>query len=248
MGRSQEEDYLVFGFFPGIKHIKLSKKDLKEQINLAKEGDEKAFEKVLCHMYGYLSHLTKDFFIQGGEPQDVFQEGALKLINVIEKYDSDKGSFMTFAQSSIRKHIITTINREMAKKRVILNTSFSLDDSIQNNEGDSVSYIETVANDRSMGNSSMGDPLEIVTRDYEEFLIDEISKTLSEMEKKVFVFRFIEGYSYKEVASILKYYKTGKDGIKSLDSKSIDNAIVRSRPKIKKTLSRLNINPKKFKK
>jgi RNA polymerase sigma-H factor len=233
-----EQDY--FGLFPSIKNIKLDKDKLEEKVIQAKNGDESAFDAILCHMYSYLTHLTKEFFIQGSEPQDVFQEGALKLINVIEKYDPTKGGFMAFAQSSIRKHIITTINREMAKKRIILNTSYSLDDSFDNEDGDSISYMDIISNDTSLGNSSIGNPLQIVTKDYEEFLIDEISKNLSDMEQKVFVLRFIEGYSYKEVAEKLHLYKTRK-GKRVLDAKSIDNAIVRSRPKIKKSLEKLNI-------
>ena len=103
--------------FPGLKSIKLSKKELTENIKLAKKGNNAAYEKILGYMYNYLVYLTKIFFIQGAEAQDVFQEGAIKLLNVIEKYDSAKGGFSSFAQSSIKKHIITTINREKAKKK-----------------------------------------------------------------------------------------------------------------------------------
>lgn len=233
--------------FPGLKPLKLNKKELNEQIELAKSGNEHAYEKILGYMYNYLIHLTRVFFIQGGESQDVFQEGAIKLLNVIDKYDSDKGSFAAFAQSSIKKHIITTMNREMAKKRIILNSSFSLDDSSKNENGDSISYMDAITESDSLTGSSIeGDQLNLVRRDYEEYLIDEISKSLSDMEKKVFVLRFMEGYSYKEVAKELGLYKTNKKGNKILDQKSVDNAIWRSRPKIKRSLERLNINPKDF--
>ncbi len=89
------------------------------------------------------------------------------------------------------------------------------------------------------------DQLELVTRDYEEYLIDEIAKNLSDMEKKVFVLRFMEGFSYREVAKELNLYKV-RYGKKVLDQKSVDNAIWRSRPKIKKALERLHISPKAF--
>lgn len=234
--------------FPGIKYNKLSKKELNENIKKAKNGDEKAFELILSHMYNYLLHLSRDFFIQGGDDQDIYQEGAIKLMNVIDKYDGSKGGFMAFAQSSIRKHIITVMNREKAKKRCILNTSFSLDDAAENEEGDKLSYIDTVSAKDSLVPNSFGDPLEIVRKDYEEYLIEEISKTLSSMEQKVFVLRFIEGYSYKEVARQLNLYKLDKEGNRILDQKSVDNAIWRSRPKIKKSLEKLKISPKEFNK
>ena len=97
--------------FPGVVYNKLSKEDLNKNIKLAKKGDEKAFEKILAHMYSYLDYLSKEFFIQGSDGDDVYQEAAIKLLNVIEKFDNTKGGFVTFAQSSIRKHIITVMNR-----------------------------------------------------------------------------------------------------------------------------------------
>jgi RNA polymerase sigma factor (sigma-70 family) len=246
-----------FDFLPGIKYKKLSKKELNKSIKLAKEGNEKAFEEILSHMYNYLYHLSREFFIQGSDNDDIYQEAAIKLINVIEKYDKEKGSFVAFAQSSIRKHIITAINREMAQKRSILNESFSLDETLENEEGDKLSYIDGVQKkeDNLKKASLAEDPLDIVSKDYEEYLIEEISKNLSEMESSIFVLRFIEGYSYKEVAETLKLYKRNKkgkyivdkEGEYVVDQKSVDNAICRSRPKIKKTLEKLNIIPKNIK-
>ena len=234
--------------FPGIKHKGLSKEELKDAIEKSKKGDEASFELILSHMYNYLIHLSRDFFIQGSDNEDIYQEAAIKLINVIDKYEESKGSFMSFAQSSIRKHIITVMNREMAKKRCILNTSYSLDDSTENEDGDRLSYIDTIASEDAISPQHLGDPLEVVRKDYEEYLIDEISKNLSDMEQKVFVLRFIERYTYKEVASLLNLYKIDNEGMRVVDQKSVDNAIGRSRPKIKKALQKLKISPKEFNK
>jgi len=234
------------GCFPGVNYNKLSKEELLDQIKLAKKGDEAAFELVLSHMYNYLMHLATEFFIQGSDNEDVYQEGAIKLINVIDKYDESKGSFMGFAQSSIRKHIITVMNREMAQKRSILNTSYSLDDTTENDEGDKLSYIDTVSTEDSVIQTNMGDPLEIVRKDYEEYLIEEISKNLSDRERKVFVLRVIDGLSYKDVAKHLNLYKINKNGVRRLNQKSVDNAIWRSRPKIKKTLEKLQIKQRVY--
>ena len=247
MPESERFAALDYRSLPGIKPKKLSKEELKERIKLAKNGDQNAYEDILGHMHNYLCYLTKEFFIQGAEAQDVYQEGCIKLLNVIEKYDESKtkgGGFVSFAQSSIRKHIITTINKEMAKKRVILNTSFSLDDSTRNENGEVVSYMDTITGDRSDNISNIGDPLDIVQKDYEDFLVEEISKNLSDMESKVFVLRFMEGNSYKEIAQELCLYK--RKNKKALDTKAVDNSIWRSRPKIKKTLEKLMLSSDLF--
>ena len=197
-------------------------------------------------MHNYLCNLTTEFFIQGSESQDVYQEGCIKLINVIEKYDNTKGNFNSFAQSSIRKHIITKINKEKAQKRKILNTSYSLDNKTYDDEGNDTTYLDNMTEETSPNiNSKVGSPLDIIEKDYEEYIIDKICENLSEMEKKVFVLRMIKGYSYKEIAKELNLYKINKKTKKSmLDAKSVDNAIWRSKPKIKKALTELEIHKK----
>jgi RNA polymerase sigma factor (sigma-70 family) len=219
---------------------KLSKEELVKCIKLAKEGDDDSYKKILGHLGKYICFLTKKFFIQGSEDEDLIQECSIKLLNIIKKFDNTKGSFIYFAQSSIRKHIITSINREQAKKRSVLNNSFSLDDETKSKDGENIVFIDTIADSPNFYTK-------LIEKDSEEFLIDEISKVLSSMEQKVFVLRFIEGYSYKEIAEKLDIFKINKKtGRKIYDQKSVDNAIWRSRPKIKKVLEKLKINPKYF--
>ena len=56
----------------------------------------------------------------------------------------------------------------------------------ENEDGDRLSYIDTIAGEDAICPQNLGDPLEIVRKDYEEYLIDEISKTLSDMEQMYF--------------------------------------------------------------
>lgn len=226
-----------------IKYKKLKPEELQENIILAREGDDFAFSKVLSHMKRYLEKLEDEFFIQGGDKDDVFQEGAVKLLNVIQKYDPEKGSFNSFAQSSIRKHIITSINREQAQKRLVLNRSHSLNVTMSSSDPDcATTFLDNLPDERK-NNSN---PLDIVQKDYEDYLISEISKVLSKMETKVFYLRFIERDSYKDIALKLGFVKYNKEGKELPDQKAVDNAIMRSRPKIKKVLEKLNLAPKDF--
>jgi len=240
------EKYVSLSYV-GIVPKKLQKKELDEQIKLAKNGDEYAFEKILAHKHSYICHMMKEFFIQGSEPQDVYQECAIKLINIIEKYNYDKGSFDGFANSSIRKHIITSINKEKAKKRKVLNDCYSLNDEAKNSEGESITFMDTITDDME-ASSHVGDVcLDIIQKDHEIFLVKNICESLSEMESRVFVLRYMEHYSYKEIAKELNFYKLdSRLKIKILDQKAVDNAIWRSKPKIKKILEKLGLNPNDF--
>lgn len=225
--------------FLGVRHKPLKKEEIPEIVKAAKNEDDQAFFKLLCHLHKYLVHLTKEFFIQGAESKDVYQEGAIKLTNVISKYDESKGSFTYFAQSSIRKHIITSINKEQSKKRAVLNNSFSLSDETKNKDGETVTFMETLPDVVSED----GFIYDIIQKNHEEFLIEEISKVLSPLEQKIFVLRFMEGYSYKEIAKKLNLTRIAPSGKEVLDQKSVDNAIWRSRPKVKKVLERLGLSP-----
>lgn len=227
----------------GIVAKKLSKDDLEKHVKLAKQGNEDSFNKILGHKHSYIRHMMREFFIQGSEPIDVYQECAIKLINIIEKYDDEKGSFDAFANSSIRKHIITNINKEKAKKRRVLNDCYSLNDETKNEEGESVTFMDTVTENLENQNTTKNILMDIVQKDHEEFLVENISDVLSEMESKVFVLRYIEHYSYKEIAKQLGFYKIDpKLNVKILDQKAVDNAIWRSKPKIKKILEKLGLN------
>jgi RNA polymerase sigma factor (sigma-70 family) len=192
-------------------------------------------------MHIFLIKLKDKFFIQGSDYEDIYQEGAIKLMNVIEKFDANKGNFMTFAQQAIEKHIITCINREKAQKRMHLNNALSLNVEMNSNDSDEkMTFLDNISDDRNLENYN---PIEIVQKDYELYIIEEISKELSEMEAKVFYLRFMEHYSYKDIAIELGFFKKGKAKA-SPDQKSIDNAIMRSRPKIKKVLEKLGLSPK----
>lgn len=233
--------------FLGVKPKKLPKDELSEKLIAARNGDSRAYEDILAHMFNYLRHLTKEFFIQGSDSQDVFQEGAIKLLNVIQKYDETKGSFNSFAQSSIRKHIITKLNQEQAKKRSVLNSSLSLDDQTKNQDGETVSYIDTLACQKTFSLSKAETPNDIIQKDYEEYLIDVISEVLSPMEQRVFILRYIDESSYREIAEKLGLFKEDEiTGEIVYDQKSVDNAIWRSRPKIRRVLEKLNLNPYVF--
>jgi len=228
--------------FPGIKSKKLTKEELADRIKRYKKGDQSVYIDILKHMHNYLCYVTKEFFIHGYESQDIYQECAIKLMNVIEKFDEKKGGFVSFAQSSIRKYIITTLNKENAQKRKALNNSCSLDFT-GDDEDNETSYLESVDNNNEFFNKSGFElenvPYDIIQKDYEEYIIDKVSEKLSEKEKMVFILRFIRDLSYKEVAEELKLYKLNKKKEYVLDHKSVDNAIWRSRPKIKKTIEKL---------
>ncbi len=243
MNDIKKDEYINSSGIGGlVKYKKLTPEDMTIQLALAKKGDELAFKEILGAMHFFLVKLKDKFYIQGSDSDDIYQEGAIKLLNVIEKFDPKKGSFITFAQQAIEKHIITCINREKAQKRLHLNNALSLNAGMAGDEDneDGTTFLDNLCDENP---SESFNPIEIVQKDYESFIIEEISKELSKMEAKVFYLRFIEHNSYRDIAIELGFFK--KVNGKALpDHKSVDNAIVRSRPKIKRVLESLGLTPK----
>jgi len=233
--------------YVGVNPQRLQRDELAKQVRLAKKGDDSAFNKILGHKHSYICYIMKEFFIQGSESQDVYQECAIKLINIIEKYDKSKGTFDAFANDSIRKHIITEINRQKANKRKVLNNSYSLDDETTNDNGESITFIETITENLESSSHIKDSFVEIVQKDHEEYLVKSITAVLSDMESKIFILRYMEHYSYKEISKELDLYKIDRRlKVKILDQKAVDNAIWRSKPKIKNILEKLGLNPNEF--
>lgn len=247
MGKKDNSFETVEGI---IQYRQLNKTSLDERVQEAKvelesgNTDGVAFRDILSHMHRFLMRLQDKFFIQGSDSEDVYQEGAIKLMNVIDKFDPEKGNFIPFAQQAIEKHIITCINREKAQKRLPFNNSYSLNVNITdsgNSEDAKTTFLDNLEDSSPREGFN---PVDVVQRDYETFLVDEINKVLSPMETRVFYYRFIEGLSYKEIAFELHLIKMDEEGEVFPDQKSVDNAIMRSRPKIKKVLEKQGLGPK----
>lgn len=178
-------------------------------VRIFKDGDEQAFE-VLCGRYErVIQALSHTFFIFCGDGDDLKQEGLFGLLSAVNRFDENKegaSSFGTFAHTCIRARLLNAVNGEKKEKRLADTLSVSFDDLFAE-EGDSASASveDTVINSESVKEK-----------------VKKIKKTLSPFEIKVFEL-YLEGYSYTEIAEILKKR-----------AKSVDNALQRIKDKSRK--------------
>ena len=180
-------------------------------VQLYKEGQELAFE-VLCGRYDrVIRALSQPFFLFCGDDEDLRQEGFLGLLSAVNRYDSERAgasSFGTFAYTCIRARILNAVNGEKAEKRLAGTMSVSIEDLFLREE-----YLYPISPEETV----------IGSENLKE-ISAKIRQSLSSYEKKVFDL-YLEGYSYVEIANILKK-----------SNKSVDNALQRIKEKTKKSI------------
>ena len=194
----------------------MSDEDLIEEIRL---GNLEAQNYLLQKYKSLVSVKSKRFFIVGAENDDIVQEGMIGLYKAIKSFDGCKdNSFKTFANICIERQLITAIKTSNRQKHIPLNTSFSLDNTAYE-ENDDVSIMDI------LNTNLVEDPLEMITKkENTKILEKKIDENLSKFEKKVLE-KYLEGYSYESIASIL-----------NTSAKSVDNAIQRIRKKAIKNI------------
>ena len=184
-----------------------------ELIILARNGNEMA-EEILAKRYGKLVRIcARQFFLVGGDGEDLIQEGMLGLLNAIRRFDPmGEASFKTYAERCIRNRLLTAGESANRLKNDPLNRGVSLDSLQCEDDGGTHSEQLSVRCPEDI----------IIERERVLEIRAEYKKRLSKFESEVLE-RYLDGLSYREIAVLM-----GKS------EKSIDNAVQRIRKKFVK--------------
>lgn len=104
-------------------------------IKMAKDGDQEAINLIIDRYQKIIDNNARDFYLVGGENEDLFQEGSLGLLKAIKAYDDEKIPFKNFAIICIRRNILSAIKAAHTQKNSILNNALSVDD-LKNSQGE----------------------------------------------------------------------------------------------------------------
>ncbi len=190
----------------------------EELVSLAQQGDPQA-EEYLLHKYQKMVYVwTRSYFLQGGEADDVLQEGMIGLFKAIRDYSGGSSSFWSFAKLCIVRNVISAIKGTTRQKHIPLNSYTSLHKPVYDYEGDRTLL-------EMLSDNSAEDPETLtINRERLHHTKQRIRELLSDFEYQVFQL-YITGYSYKEIAEALDTH-----------TKSIDNALCRIKGKIEKRM------------
>ena len=190
--------------------------DENKIIAMCKAGDEEAFAYILEKYKNLVRMKTKELFVQGGDRDDLIQEGMIGLYKAVMNYDETKeASFLTFASLCVSRHMINVVKASMCKKHEPLNTSVSFDRTVISKFGEEEYYTDTVA---ISGVKSPED--RFIDKESVASMRECISDNLSKYEKQVFDLHLM-GHTYTQIASLL-----------NKSPKSVDNALSRIKSKM----------------
>lgn len=189
----------------------MQKKQTDEQlVSLAQKGDEQATEALIVRYGAFVRSRARRFFLVGGETEDLIQEGSMGLFLAIRNYSGEKSgkSFKNFAYLCVLNKIIDAVKKANAKKNALFNNSIPAD-----------LAVGQVSKELSPDDI-------LIAIEQEEEIRGIMRDVLSKFELDIFTM-YIDGFSYLEICK-----KTGKS------MKSVDNAVQRSRKKLRVALSK----------
>ena len=169
------------------------------------QTDESSMETLLTNYKPLVSKIARQYFVMGGEFDDLVQEGMIGLYKAIKNYEETKdASFKTFASLCITRQMVSAIR----KTKTIKGKMFAelLDDEL----------IGTLD-----ASSDVENPEELaISKQKGEYINKEIQDNLSDFEMKV-LFKYCSGLTYENIAAECDVSK-----------KSVDNALSRIRSKL----------------
>lgn len=134
--------------------------------------------------------------------EDLFQTGSIGLLQAIRTYESDKGTFSTYATKCIANSIISVYN--VNKRKALFNDStISLDEIVYENskDGSKVLLMDTIADDKYEISEQLYELTGCHTFDKFITNIKQLN-ILSEFEMKALHLHLL-GYSHIEIGEIL---------------------------------------------
>jgi RNA polymerase sporulation-specific sigma factor len=182
----------------------------------ARNGDGASLDSLIRRYTGFVRLKASSYFIAGGEPEDLIQEGLIGLYKAVRDFRSDKEtSFRSFAELCITRQIITAIKTATRYKHAPLNTYVSFSQTPAGQEDSDVTLGDALAG------PGVDDPVICVISTEElQSLVFALGTGLSQLESDALRL-YLEGLSYEQMAAEL-----------DCDTKTIDNALQRVKRKV----------------
>ena len=182
----------------------------------ARNGDSGALDVLIRRYSGFVRLKASSYFLAGGEPEDLVQEGLIGLYKAVRDFRCDKEtSFRSFAELCITRQIITAIKAATRFKHTALNSYVSFSHTPAGHEETDCTVGDALAGPR------VDDPaICVISTEELQSLVFCLGTGLSKLEGDALKL-YLEGLSYEEMAAEL-----------GCDTKTIDNALQRVKRKV----------------
>jgi RNA polymerase sporulation-specific sigma factor len=212
---------------------------IHDVVELAQQNSRAAYSYIVRKYRGIIHGRIKKggYFLQGGDYEDLFQEGLIGLYKAIRDFQKDNGAFDVFSKICIDRQLISAIKTSTRKKHTPLNDMISLDRTLPENDNLNMMDIFGARDDvrYSVDFDSLSPEEQLILKETYTVQKKMLEESLSSKEKIIYDL-YLEHKSYKEIMDDL--------GVEN--PKMIDNAIQRVKRKIEriKEIDWSNINTK----
>lgn len=180
-----------------------------EELAVKSKSDKYALEALINRYKKAVLSTARQYFLVGGEEDDLVQEGTIGLYNAITTFNG-VSAFSNYAFTCIKSSIISTVRKSTRGKSRALNYYVPI-------------YAEDGDDKNPIVKGEISDPEEeYINLETASEFIERIKAALSKYEYGILTL-YLQGYSYAEIAKE-----------KSANVKSVDNAVQRIRKKIAK--------------
>ncbi len=199
----------------------------EELIMLLREGAQEVMDYLMDKYKNLVRRKAKSMYILGADTEDLIQEGMIGLFKAVRDYDFGRdASFYTFAELCISRQIYTAVQASGRKKHMPLNTYISFYSKVADSTGEEGQILEL---ESVLESEKKSNPEErLIDQENVEYIEQIIQSQLSILERQVLDL-YMTGMGNVEIAKVL-----------CIDEKSADNALQRSKAKIKKAMKEKN--------
>ena len=178
----------------------------EELVKLHADGDVAASGVLLCRYKNAVKAICRQFFLVGGDEEDLMQEGMIALFGCISEYDPKFGAFGPYASRCVKNRVIDAVRKSGRNKNKPL--------------ADFVD-VQSISDGELLSSSDTNPETLYLSAEGEKLILKSIDENLSDGEKSLFLL-FLDGLSYSEIAA-----KT------ELSAKQVDNRLEKIKKKLK---------------
>lgn len=163
--------------------------------NVSAWQDPTAYEQIMRRFWPIIKSIAGQYFLAGGDNEDLLQEGQIALYKATLSYDADKNDdFVKYAKICIHRAMINAVENANRQKNAILSNSVEYDEMLH----------------------SPGITLEQTVLQREQLLnvYERIEDALSPTERQVLMMS-IDGKTHKEIAAVVGKTPKAVEGILS---------------------------------
>jgi len=186
----------------------------------SKEEASAIGEQLINRYRDMVRRIARMYYLAGGDPEDLMQEGMLGLYKAITTYQDDRQmKFSSFAYLCIERQIQSAVRNSNRQKHQAMNEAISLDQMTRDEEGN-LTRLEDVLSDEN----SLSVEEKVQGQLDGEELLEQLKSRLSELEQNI-LGPYLNGENYRQIAETL-----------GLVPKIVDNALQRIKKKAKELL------------